>query len=85
MQFEVAVHRLDIGAPVELSPTSYRVARRTDEDSAEKLRAMRGVRIVERADGSILALFESTYWVDRLEQEHPDLVLDRLVAEGSQG
>jgi peptide chain release factor 3 len=87
MQFEVAVHRLEneFGAPVELSPTSYRVARRTDKESADRLRAMRGVRIVERADGTILALFESTYWVDRLEQEHPDLVLDRLVAEGAQG
>jgi peptide chain release factor 3 len=87
MQFEVAVHRLEneFGAPVELSPTSFRVARRTDAASAEQLRAMRGVRIVERADGTLLALFESTYWVDRLEQEHPDLVLDRLVAEGAQG
>ena len=87
MQFEVAVHRLEheFGAPVELNPTSYKVARRTDEASAEKLREMRGVRIVERADGTMLALFESTYWVDRLEQEHPDLVLDRLLAEGAQG
>ena len=36
MQFEVAVHRLEneFGAPVELSPTSYTVARRTDEASA---------------------------------------------------
>jgi peptide chain release factor 3 len=87
MQFEVAQHRLEneFGAPVELSPTSYRVARRTDAPSAEILRSMRGVRIVERADGTTLALFESTYWVDRLEQEHPELVLDRLVAEGAQG
>jgi peptide chain release factor 3 len=87
MQFEVAVHRLEneFGAPVELSPTSYRVARRTDEAGAEQLRGMRGVRIVSRADGTTLALFESTYWVDRLEQEHPDLVLERLVAEGAQG
>jgi len=87
MQFEVAQHRLEneFGAPVELSPTAYRVARRTDARSAEVLRGMRGVRIVERADGTTLALFESTYWVDRLEQEHPDLVLDRLVAEGAQG
>ena len=39
MQFEVAVHRLEneFGAPVELTPTSYRVARRTDEASAEQL------------------------------------------------
>ena len=33
MQFEVAVHRLEneFGAPVELLPTSYRLARRTDD------------------------------------------------------
>ena len=87
MQFEVAVHRLEheFGAAVELSPTTYRLARRTDEASADKLRGMRGVRVVARADGSLLALFESPFWVDRLEQEHPDLVLDRLVAEGAQG
>lgn len=87
MQFEVAMHRLEheFGAPTELSPTSYKVARRTDAASAEKLREMRGVRIVERTDSTMLALFESTYWVERLEQEHPDLVLDRLLAEGAAG
>jgi peptide chain release factor 3 len=87
MQFEVAVHRLEneFGAPVELSPTSYRLARRTDAASAESLRTMRGVRIVQRADGTILALFESLYWVERLEADHPELVLQRLVAEGSIG
>jgi peptide chain release factor 3 len=87
MQFEVAVHRLEneFGAPVELSPTSFKVARRTDAAGAEQLLGMRGVRIVERSDHTLLALFESTYWVDRLEQEHPDLLLERLVAEGGVG
>jgi peptide chain release factor 3 len=87
MQFEVAVHRLEneFGAPVELSPTAYKVARRTDAAGAEQLLGMRGVRVVARSDGTLLALFESTYWVDRLEQEHPDLVLERLVAEGAVG
>jgi peptide chain release factor 3 len=87
LQFEVAVHRLEneFGAPVELSPTSYRVARRTDEASAEELRGMRGVRVVHRQDGTTLALFESPYWIDRLEQDHPHLVLERLVAEGAAG
>ncbi len=44
MQFEVAVHRLEneFGAPVELSPTSYRLARRTDAAGAEALKGMRG-------------------------------------------
>ncbi len=87
MQFDVAVYRLEneFGAPVELSPTSFRVARTTDAESAARLRTMRGVKIVARADGTIFALFESTYWVERLEQEHPELRLDRLVAEGSVG
>ncbi|WP_208028225.1 peptide chain release factor 3 [Rhabdothermincola sediminis] len=87
MQFDVALHRLEheFGAPAELSPTSFRLARRTNRSSADSLRGMRGVRILERADGTLLALFESQYWVERLEQEHPELLLERLVAEGSVG
>lgn len=87
MQFEVAQHRLEneFGAPVEINPTAYHVARRTDAASADKLRQMRGVRIVERADGTMLALFESLYWVERLERDEPELALERLVAEGSAG
>ncbi|MCC5952096.1 MAG: peptide chain release factor 3 [Acidimicrobiia bacterium] len=87
MQFEVAVDRLEneFGAPVELRSTSYRLARRTDAASTALLRGMRGVRVVERADGTLLALFESPFWVERLEADHPELVLDRLVAEGAAG
>jgi peptide chain release factor 3 len=87
MQYDVALYRLEneFGAPVELSATSYNVARRTDAASAEALRSMRGAQVLTRADGTLLALFESQYWVERLEQEHPELVLDRLVAEGSVG
>jgi peptide chain release factor 3 len=40
---------------------------------------------LHRADGTILALFESHFWVERLEREQPDLLLERLVAEGSAG
>ena len=84
MQFEVAKHRLvnEFGAPVELNPTAYRVARRTDEASAPTLRAMTGVDVLRRSDGALLAVFESPYWVQRLESEQPELVLERLVAEG---
>ncbi len=87
MQFEVAQWRLEneFGAPVELTGTSYTLARRTDAESALKLRGMRGVRVLARADGTLLALFESPYWVERLEADDPSLVLDRLVAEGRQG
>jgi len=87
MQFDVAVYRLEneFGAPVELSPTNYKVARRTDRESASKLQGMRGVRILEKADGTLMALFESQFWLERLEADNPELVLERLVAEGSAG
>jgi peptide chain release factor 3 len=87
MQFEVAVHRLEneFGAPVELAPNNYKVARITDEASAPALRAMSGVRVLQRADGAWLALFESPYWLARVESDQPELRLDRLVAEGLAG
>ena len=34
------------------------------------------------SDGMMLALFESPYWLERLEKEHPELILERLIAEG---
>jgi len=87
MQFDVALHRLEheFGAPVALEPTAYTLARRTDPAGAVALAGMRGVRVLRRADGTILALFESPYWVERLESEQPDLLLERLVAEGAVG
>jgi peptide chain release factor 3 len=85
MQFEVATHRLEneFGAPVELSMTKYSVARRTDEESAAELRAMQGVDVLSKADGTLLALFESPYWLDRLVSEKPELTLDKLIAGAS--
>ena len=87
MQFDVALWRLEheFGAPVELTATPYTLARRTDEPTAAQLRGMRGVRVLTRADGTLLALFESRYWVERLESDHPEYVLEPLVAEGSIG
>src|SRR5699024_9459980 len=82
MQFEVATHRLEneFGAPVELSPTSYSAARRTDESSEAALRAMQGVEVLRRSDGTRIAVFESQYWLDRLLSEQPELTLETLVA-----
>src|SRR5690606_25600901 len=50
MQFEVVQYRLEneFGAPVELLPTSYQVARRTDAASRDRLKAMRGVDVLDR-------------------------------------
>jgi peptide chain release factor 3 len=83
MQFEVFAHRLEFefGAPVELSATTYKVARRTDAASAAELGRTTGVRVLSRADGTLFALFESPYWLDRLAGERPELTLERIVAE----
>jgi peptide chain release factor 3 len=87
MQFEVAVHRLEheFGAPTELGATGWRIARRTDEASTVGLRSLQGVAVYLRADGTRYALFESPYWLARVESDHPGLTLDKLVAEGTSG
>ena len=84
LQFDVAEHRLrhEFGAPVELAPAPWTAARRTDEDSAARLGAMSGVTVAARDDGELLALFESPYWLARLQSDHPELVLERLIGEG---
>ncbi len=87
MQFEVASYRLEneFGAPIELTPTRFTIARKTDEASMPALRAMQGVDVLVRDDGTHLALFESRYWMDRVLQDHPELTLQRMIAEGGLG
>jgi peptide chain release factor 3 len=87
MQFEVVAARLadEFGSPAELSMTRYSIARRTDPETATHLRGMSGVRVLERSDGALLALFESTYWLQRIESDHPEWRLEALVAEGLAG
>jgi peptide chain release factor 3 len=68
-----------------MSPTPYTIARRTDDASAPALRGMPGVRVLARAGGTLYALFESPYWLARVKGDHPELTLDRLVAEGTAG
>ena len=81
LQFDVATWRLEneYGAPVRLESTSRSVARRTDEGSVEKLRALREVEIYRRSDGTPLALFRDRFQLERIERDHPDLTLDVIV------
>ena len=83
MQFEVLVHRLEheFGAAAELVATPYNVARRTDEATALELRGVSGVRVLFAADGTRFALFESPYRLQRLQNEHPDWCLERVLSE----
>ncbi len=81
LQFDVARQRLtdEFGARVELAPSPYQAARLTDAASTPELDGLPGVRVARRTDGTLLALFESSRWLERLELERPELTLHRLV------
>ncbi|MEQ8717944.1 MAG: peptide chain release factor 3 [Acidimicrobiales bacterium] len=80
MQFDVTAYRLEheFGAEVDLSPLPYEAARRTDEESAPRLARMSSVAVLTRTDGALLALFESPFWLRRVEADHPELTLETL-------
>ena len=86
MQFEVFTHRLrhEFGADVELTLTPHKIARRTDEASADQLRRVSGVTVLLRRDGTPLALFENPYWLERVARDHPEWCLDPIMT-GSVG
>jgi len=81
MQFEVFAHRLEneFGAKVELTSSPFQAARRTDADTAAKLRGVGGVRVLNRPDGTLIACFESVYRLNRIAGDNPDYVLERLI------
>jgi peptide chain release factor 3 len=82
LQFEVFANRLDIefGAPIEVLSSPYEAIRLTDSTSADRLRQIAGIRIMERGDGELVALFESRYRLQRIESDEPELRLDHIVA-----
>jgi len=83
LQFEVFAHRLEseFNAPVELTGSPYQAIRGTDEASADRLRQIGGIRILSRADGSLVALFENIYRLQRLLTDEPKLTLTSLTVE----
>ena len=83
MQFEVLTDRLEgeYGAKVSLVNTPHRLARRTDSATAAALRAVRGVRVLRRSDGTLLAAFESPFWLDHLQREHPDWTFESILTD----
>ncbi len=77
LQFEVFAHRLmsEFNAPTEIAHMNFDAIRITDKESAPRLREIGGIRIMERSDGQLLALFESRYRLQRLENDEPGLTL----------
>jgi peptide chain release factor 3 len=81
MQFEVLSHRManEFGAAISLTGPNERTVRRTDAATAAELSALSGVEVLQRADGALLAVFQSPYWLARLASDHPDWVLEQIV------
>ena len=82
LQFDVFADRLGVefNAPIELLSAPYESIRLTDEPSAKRLREIGGIRVLERGDGHLVALFESKYRLQRIEGDEPDLMLDHILA-----
>jgi peptide chain release factor 3 len=83
MQFEVAAHRLEheLHAPIHLETLPYTIARRTRREDIAAIEARRGTEVLERGDGALLALFTDRWQVQWVLRDHPEVVLDPLVAE----
>ncbi|HVR31812.1 MAG TPA: peptide chain release factor 3 [Acidimicrobiia bacterium] len=82
MQYEVAMHRLqhEFGAEVLFESTPWNVARRTDDIGAGALSAIRGVEVARRSSGIPVALFTNRHRLEAVERDHPDLLLDPIIA-----
>ena len=81
MQYEVLAHRMEheFGAAIVISGPYERTVRRTDPATASELRSLPGVEVLQRRDGALLAVFESPYWLARVQTDHPDWVLHQIV------
>ncbi|MGY1915337.1 peptide chain release factor 3 [Blastococcus sp. SYSU DS0973] len=82
MQFEVATHRMEheFNAPVALDRLPYSIAMRTDEASLPLIASSGGVEVVQRTSGELLALFPDKWALRMLQQRHPRVTLEPLVA-----
>ena len=85
MQFEVVEDRMnnEFNSPIRFSRLDYQVARRTDAAGAAALAGIRGVEVLERSDGTHLALFVDQWRAKVTERDNPDVMLEALPAGGS--
>lgn len=83
MQFEVMQARMlnEYGVETQADPVPYKVARRTDAQSAPGLGRQRGVEIFTRTDGELVALFGDKWKLAFVEREHPEFTLEPMVAD----
>lgn len=84
LQFDVVEERMknEFSSPIRLSRLDYQVARRTDATGARELSGKRGVEVLQRSDGTHLALFVDKWRADKTARDEPDVLLEELPAGG---
>jgi peptide chain release factor 3 len=83
LQFDVVLHRLEheFGARAELDHLDYTLARGTNAEGARVLAGQRGTEVLNRRhDGALLALFSDKWRLGQVQREHPDILLEPLIA-----
>jgi peptide chain release factor 3 len=83
LQFDVVLDRLEheFGSRAELDHLNYTMARRTDADGVRALAGQRAVEVLTRRhDGAILALFSDKWRLGQVKREHPEIMLEPLIA-----
>jgi peptide chain release factor 3 len=85
LQFEVVEERMnnEFNSPIRLSRLDYSVARRTDAAGAQALAGTRGSEVLQRTDGTYLALFIDKWRANNAARENPDVLLEDLPAGGN--
>jgi peptide chain release factor 3 len=78
----VALHRLihEFNADVMFESTPWNVARRTDDAGSATLATIRGVEVARRSSGVPVALFTNRHRLEAVERDHPDVLLDPIIA-----
>jgi peptide chain release factor 3 len=66
---------------VQLEPLSYQIARRTTAEHIPALNKVPGVEVLTSLDGDHFALFPDRWRLQRIERDHPEIVLDALAAD----
>src|SRR3984957_8195468 len=83
LQYDVVLDRLvhEFGSRGGLQHPDYSLARRTDAEGARVLAGQRATEVLTRRhDGALLALFSDKWRLGQVQREHPDILLETLIA-----
>jgi len=77
LQFDVLQHRMatEYKVPLKLTPLPYQIARWLGPDTDLELFRFSDTKLLEDRDGRAVVLAKSPWYLERLQEKHPDLVL----------